>query len=573
MEKQNIDKFKISKYSLSDFLPYGSFILLYFFISNIFLDLTFLNLTPNRLEALDLPFYVESSSVNLVSDIFSAIISIFLAIGMYMLQKGTLSPNRTDIGIQVLATLAFLPVVSYFFLHVMWLRQTDSSWEFDFSLMDEAAGWQISNEWPFETKLQDPRWKFYQVGVINSVRVVIFSIFFSTILGVIVGVLRLSKNKLLSNLAKIYVDLFRNVPLVAQLFFVSVWFLTTLEPFREVQNNNFLGWFYWSNRGFVFPHLEFSNSLFFFLAIILILGSRIYFRFTERIPVSNQNSLAFSLKRPLIGLGSQKEPIVVDMLYSFSLISIIYSVFKVVSWDYKFTLSGLISLSDPYSIFVFSSLLLALSMRYNRKLDEDGLNKFTDSQILIFQVNPLHIRLVIFILSTILIYLSLSIEKPNLITEENGEELSWGRWEFQEGTFEYVSSVFLVLMIGLTLYTSAQISEVVRGSIQALPVGQVEASISLGLSSYQRLTLVILPQALRSMIPSLTNQYLNCWKNSSLAILIGFSDFYAILTNVVNNAGHAVAIFAIILLTYQAGSLVISTIMNDINQNVTKVKI
>ena len=573
MEKQNIDKFKISKYSLSDFLPYGSFILLYFFISNIFLDLTFLNLTPNRLEALDIPFYVESSSVNLVSDIFSAIISIFLAIGMYMLQKGTLSPNRTDIGIQVLATIAFLPVVSYFFLHVMWLRQTDSSWEFDFSLMDEAAGWQISNEWPFETKLQDPRWKFYQVGVINSVRVVIFSIFFSTILGVVVGVLRLSKNKLLSNLAKIYVDLFRNVPLVAQLFFVSVWFLTTLEPFREVQNNNFLGWFYWSNRGFVFPHLEFSNSLFFFLAIILILGSRIYFRFTERVPVSNQNSLAFSLKRPLIGLGSQKEPIVVDMLYSFSLISIIYSVFKVVSWDYKFTLSGLISLSDPYSIFVFSSLLLALSMRYNRKLDEDGLNKFTDSQILIFQVNPLHIRLVIFILSTILIYLSLSIEKPNLITEENGEELSWGRWEFQEGTFEYVSSVFLVLMIGLTLYTSAQISEVVRGSIQALPVGQVEASISLGLSSYQRLTLVILPQALRSMIPSLTNQYLNCWKNSSLAILIGFSDFYAILTNVVNNAGHAVAIFAIILLTYQAGSLVISTIMNDINQNVTKVKI
>ena len=128
-------------------------------------------------------------------------------------------------------------------------------------------------------------------------------------------------------------------------------------------------------------------------------------------------------------------------------------------------------------------------------------------------------------------------------------------------------------MIGLTLYTSAQISEVVRGSIQALPVGQVEASVSLGLSSYQRLSLIILPQALRSMIPSLTNQYLNCWKNSSLAILVGFTDFYAILNTVVNNAGNAVAIFAIILLTYQAGSLVISAVMNDINQNVTKVKI
>ena len=67
--------------------------------------------------------------------------------------------------------------------------------------------------------------------------------------------------------------------------------------------------------------------------------------------------------------------------------------------------------------------------------------------------------------------------------------------------------------------------------------------------------------------------YLNCWKNSSLAILVGFTDFYAILNTVVNNAGNAVAIFAIILLTYQAGSLVISAVMNDINQNVTKVKI
>ena len=212
-------------------------------------------------------------------------------------------------------------------------------------------------------------------------------------------------------------------------------------------------------------------------------------------------------------------------------------------------------------------------MRYNRKLDEDGLNKFTESQLLNSQVNPLHVRLVIFLLSIILIYLSLSIEKPNLITEKNGEELSWGLWKFQEGTFESVSSVFLVLMMGLTLYTSAQISEVVRGSIQALPVGQVEASVSLGLSSYQRLSLIILPQALRSMIPSLTNQYLNCWKNSSLAILVGVTDFYAILNTVVNNAGNAVAIFAVILLTYQAGSLVISAVMNDINQNVTKVKI
>ena len=128
-------------------------------------------------------------------------------------------------------------------------------------------------------------------------------------------------------------------------------------------------------------------------------------------------------------------------------------------------------------------------------------------------------------------------------------------------------------MIGLTLYTTAQIAEVVRGSIQALPAGQIEAAISVGLSPYQRLKLIILPQALRSMIPSLTNQYLNCWKNSSLAILVGFTDFYSILNTIVNNAGHAVAIFSLILITYQAGSLTISVIMNNINNSVTKVKI
>ena len=116
-------------------------------------------------------------------------------------------------------------------------------------------------------------------------------------------------------------------------------------------------------------------------------------------------------------------------------------------------------------------------------------------------------------------------------------------------------------------------AEIVRGSIQSLPRGQVEAAISLGLSPYQRLNLIILPQALRSMIPSLTNQYLNCWKNSSLAFVIGFSDFYAVFNTIWNNAGHAVVVMFMVLATYQVGSLIISAIMNYINSNVTKVKI
>ena len=83
------------------------------------------------------------------------------------------------------------------------------------------------------------------------------------------------------------------------------------------------------------------------------------------------------------------------------------------------------------------------------------------------------------------------------------------------------------MVLGLTLFTASVISEIVRGSIQSLPHGQVEAAISLGLTPYQRLRLVILPQALRSMIPLLNSQYMNIWKNSSLALVVSYMDIFS----------------------------------------------
>ena len=91
------------------------------------------------------------------------------------------------------------------------------------------------------------------------------------------------------------------------------------------------------------------------------------------------------------------------------------------------------------------------------------------------------------------------------------------------------------MIIGLTLFTASVVAEIVRGSIQSLPRGQIEASISLGLSSYQRLRLVILPQALRSMIPLLNSQYMNVWKNSSLAIIVAYSDIFYVIFVMMNN--------------------------------------
>ena len=99
------------------------------------------------------------------------------------------------------------------------------------------------------------------------------------------------------------------------------------------------------------------------------------------------------------------------------------------------------------------------------------------------------------------------------------------------------------------------------------------ASISLGLNPYQRLRLVVLPQALRSMIPLLNSQYMNVWKNSSLAMIVAYSDIYYVINVMMNNVGKLIPLFLILLLTYQFGSLLISAVMNLYNARVTKVKI
>ena len=131
-----------------------------------------------------------------------------------------------------------------------------------------------------------------------------------------------------------------------------------------------------------------------------------------------------------------------------------------------------------------------------------------------------------------------------------------------------VTPEFAAILVGLVLYTGAFIAEIVRGSIQALPRGQSEAAAAIGLSAYQRMTLVILPQALRIMIPPLTNQYLNLTKNSSLAVAIAFPELVFVGTTIINNIGHAVPVFLLIWATYLGLSLVISVVMNTLNRRV-----
>ena len=124
----------------------------------------------------------------------------------------------------------------------------------------------------------------------------------------------------------------------------------------------------------------------------------------------------------------------------------------------------------------------------------------------------------------------------------------------------------LAVVLGLVFYTASFISEVVRAGIASVPHGQVEAAGSLGLARGQTMRMVILPQALRVIIPPLTNQYLNLTKNSSLAVAIGYPDVVSVANTALNNTGRAVECISIIMLVYLTTSLSTSAAMNWYNR-------
>jgi general L-amino acid transport system permease protein len=124
---------------------------------------------------------------------------------------------------------------------------------------------------------------------------------------------------------------------------------------------------------------------------------------------------------------------------------------------------------------------------------------------------------------------------------------------------------FVALLLGLSIYTAAFIAEVVRAGIQSVSRGQTEAAQALGLSRMQTLRLIVIPQAMRVIIPPLTNQYLNLTKNSSLAVAIGYPDLVQVAGTVLNVSGQAVEVVAITMAVYLTISLVTSLVMNVYN--------
>jgi general L-amino acid transport system permease protein len=131
-----------------------------------------------------------------------------------------------------------------------------------------------------------------------------------------------------------------------------------------------------------------------------------------------------------------------------------------------------------------------------------------------------------------------------------------------------LSPEFVALTFGLVVYTGAFIAEVVRAGILSVPKGQTEAARAQGFTNGQILRLIVLPQALRVIIPPLISQYLNLTKNSSLAVGIGFLDLYAVSSTMLNQSGRVVEVFLMIMASYLTMSLTISLIMNVVNRRI-----
>ena len=141
-----------------------------------------------------------------------------------------------------------------------------------------------------------------------------------------------------------------------------------------------------------------------------------------------------------------------------------------------------------------------------------------------------------------------------------------GKFNFSGGLA--LSPEFSALLFGLVIYTAAFIAEVVRGGLQAVQRGQIEAARALGLNEMQILQLVIFPQAMRVIVPPLTSQYLNLAKNSSRAIAIGFPDLFNVGATTMNQTGQPVPVILLVMAIYLAMSLLTSLFMNIYNARI-----
>jgi general L-amino acid transport system permease protein len=439
------------------------------------------------------------------------------------------------------------------------------------------------------------------VGALNTVKVSFFGIIFATLLGTIAGIARLSDNWLVNNLSKWYVDFFRNTPLLLQLFFIYFGVILLLPPIREAIQPFGLPIFF-SQRGFNLPGPVFMPSIAIWLAflILAVIQAQVVW-------------LILGKREERTGKSSNRG--------WWSLIAFLFIV--VLGWFVSGRAAGNQGILVPRAARVQSIEDLAAIVE-NRlpdgeladieaalesgELTQEALEE-ASLKLCAVEGNPSEVNLTAQLRRAGIPYdvdrsdridqataayadgecevlvadrTSLSAERSNLENPANQVIVPIAETPMRlsiprvEG-LNFVGGIkmtpsFAALLIGLVLFTAAYIAEIVRAGIQSVSKGQSEAAYALGLNESQRLRLVVLPQALRVIIPPLTSQYLNLAKNSSLAIAVGFADLFAVAFVTLNQTGRSIHVFIIIMAAYLTISLTISALLNWYNKRITLVE-
>lgn len=329
-----------------------------------------------------------------------------------------------------------------------------------FDFLWESAGFDIGESLIVFERSQSYG-RIIVAGLLNTLHVSLVGIVLATILGVTVGVARVSSNWLIAKLASIYVEAFRNVPILLQIIF---WAAVIRNLPSQRQPIELFDSIFLSNRGVNFP-----------------------------VPVEH-----------------------------------------------------------PIYPWVIGAFLIALAGAFYYKRWARLHREATGQQLPVLWPS-----------------LALILGLPGIIWLFAGAPLQWEipvlrGFNYQGGMSS--SPEFVALLIGLVVYTAAFIAEIVRSGIQSVGIGQLEAARSLGLRGGLVMRLVVLPQALRVIVPPTTSQYLSLTKNSSLAVAIGYPDLVNVGNTTINQTGQAVEGIAIMMLIYLIISLTISAFMNVYNR-------
>lgn len=370
--------------------------------------------------------------------------------------------DKRVIPLLLQAIFAVIILFSAFFLFsnaLSGLRQMGISLGFDF--LKSSASFGISDSM-IEYTPADTYGRAFVVGLLNTLKVAIVGIILASIVGLVVGIARLSNNWLVNKVSSVYVEIFRNTPLLVQ---ISIWYFAVFLPLPKIEEaSKFLG-SYFSNRGTAIPWFNATGGT----AVWVILF--------------------------IIGMIS-----------------------ALVLWRYKI-----------------------------KQQVETGKNKFPG----LWAIGAIVASCIIAFIITMKAPFQLTLPSVDGRTFIGGYRLS---------------PEFLALLLGLVVYTSTYIGEIVRGGIQSVAKGQVEAAKALGLKGSTTMRLVIFPQAIRVIIPPITSQYLNLIKNSSLAIAVGYQEIVSVGETVLNQTGRAVEAVTIMILVYLTFSLLTSFFMNIFNK-------